>query len=879
MFTKLHFFRQDAACQDDFRWRPHSYVRIADNVAKGPATFKWSKRQLRDLEALWLERDSEGARDRLAGDLARFGEKLGWTTDAESLGEAEKRGEELLVSVSSAAPELYVLPWEVTRSSGSDIYLADYSGVLLRYTVPELGPRSLLDAPPQPGVLFGWSAAGGPVPHDDHREAICAAAQDAGVGFRELAAIDQASLEAALDEEPLSVLHLLCHGLPGPGGEPPRLKWGVAEKPAEVTATRLARMLHRHVDSIRLVVLSACGSGDGQGDALFMSSLAQELHKKGIPNVVASRYPLSVRGSRVMVQALYDKLLRQAWSLERALRHTRATLFRADSHGRSHPGDAYGIQLYGHAKERFVSDNGLEAMRPVLASYPFGSAAQPTPTHRPPRQVTRIELDTDTESVESSEDSLRRVTRALRRRSEDHSLEYKIAGVAAAMLIINTTVDGAQRLLAAWRDGALQQDMGLGIASITASSSMVAVPAASSSAAIPVAIEEVEVSRQIVVAHGLKLKSMSAAKFLSFSALLGAAVAALTMLLQPADPPPSPESESQYGRRGAGSETLPEKPRRFRDLLEDSAAHSGPIAEKLTSITPDDISAANIAASGVADRLGDDRFGDNEAAARPGERGPSTESDTPPKRSSPARSAKKRARQNLDADAPGAIEESVASGFGQDGRFAPKGAGAAVAADREGSGGFDGSEGSDDSAGSEGSEGSAGSDDFDGSEDGDDSEEGESVAGDAPPSTPAASRPRSAARPSSPTSAERQERVPRIEVNMSNAVKYDPQRELVQIKWRVPPGAAGVLVVTSKEGPVRGQPKPGAKYAEKGRWPGDPNAVISVFGRRNAGSWPLREGQKMHLSLWAYDASGVYSKSRTFKCEQLPLADPIAAGQ
>jgi hypothetical protein len=462
MFEKLHLLSQDVPeGGGGLRWRAHPYLRMAGAMPRGPAVFEWSQRQRDDLEALWRDPAAEGARERLAKDLAVFCDKLGWAPDAARLEDAEAHGDEYLVTLSAVPPELYLLPWEVIQVGAAGTYLSDYASAQVRYVMPGLEPRELPGAPPRPGVLFAWSSAGGAVPHEAQAAAIRDAAEAGGVTFRALDGVDEASLQAALDAGPPSVLHLLCHGLPGPEGEPPRLRWGAADSPSEITATRLARLLRRHHEAIRLVVLSACGSGDGRGDPLFLCSLAQELHKKGIPNVVASRYPLSVPGARVMTRALYDKLLREAWSLERALRHTREVLLRVDDNGESHPGDAYGIQLYAHDTERFISDNDVVAERPVLASYPFGSPARPVPASGPPCAELTLGL---AEDAPGSGPDLAQLIAPLRRVSEDDQLTVAAppgAGERARALIVRTTVDGAQRLLGAWRSKILQGALGV----------------------------------------------------------------------------------------------------------------------------------------------------------------------------------------------------------------------------------------------------------------------------------------------------------------------------------------------------------------------------------------------------------------------------------
>jgi hypothetical protein len=457
MFDKLHLLSQVSQDIPDgdlgVRWRKHPYLRIVASGASGPAVFDWDERQRKDLEALWRDPTADGARERLARDLAAFCNKLSWRPDAELLENAEQCGEEYMLTLSAVPPELYLLPWEVIHVGASGKHLSDHATAQVRYTIPGLATRKVQPAPPTPGVLFAWSAAGGAVPHEEHAAAIRAAAEAGGVAFRELAEVSEASLQTALDAGPPSVLHLLCHGSPAAAGEPPVLTWGADNAPSTITATQLARLLHSHADAIRLVVLSACGRGDGQDDPMLMGSLAQELHKKGIPGVVASRYLLSARGSRVMTRALYDKMLREAWSLERALRHTREVLFRVDDDGVSYPGDAYGIQLYAYDTERFTSNDNVEAERPVLASYPFGTAARPVPASGPPAAEAALRMDVD---PGLSSDQL---TDKLRHVSEDGSLIAVPVGQGA--LIVRTTVDGAQRLRDAWRSKALQMALGV----------------------------------------------------------------------------------------------------------------------------------------------------------------------------------------------------------------------------------------------------------------------------------------------------------------------------------------------------------------------------------------------------------------------------------
>src|SRR3954470_23396066 len=271
MFDKLHLLSQDVPeGGDGFRWRAHPYLRIAGSVPRGPAVFEWSARQRADLEALWKDPTSDGARERLARDLAVFCEKLGWQPDVKVLEDAAHSGEEYFLTLSAVPPELYMLPWEVVQVGADGRYLSDYPSVQVRYAMPGLEARSAAKAPDRPGVLFAWSRAGGEVPSQEQAAAIRAAAEAGGVAFQELADVDEVSLQAALDAGAPSVLHILCHGLAGAEGEPSRLSWGPADNPVEIPATQLARLLRRYDSAIQLVVLSTCGSGDGHDNPMLL---------------------------------------------------------------------------------------------------------------------------------------------------------------------------------------------------------------------------------------------------------------------------------------------------------------------------------------------------------------------------------------------------------------------------------------------------------------------------------------------------------------------------------------------------------------------------------------------------------------------------------
>src|SRR5262249_40013010 len=93
-----------------------------------------------------------------------------------------------------------------------------------------------------------------------------------------------------------------------------------------------------------------------------------------------------------------------------------------------------------------------------LASYPFGTPARPVPASGPPPAELTLSLEADRGL---SEDDL---VDKLRHLSEDEGLVVvirKAEGRGAVSLSLHTTVDGAQRLLGAWRSKKLQVAVGV----------------------------------------------------------------------------------------------------------------------------------------------------------------------------------------------------------------------------------------------------------------------------------------------------------------------------------------------------------------------------------------------------------------------------------
>jgi len=95
-----------------------------------------------------------------------------------------------------------------------------------------------------------------------------------------------------------------------------------------------------------------------------LGSVAQTLHRAGIAGVVASRYPLSVRGSCVLAEALHRCLLVDRGSLEEAFRTVRTRLA-----GEVEQLDWASVQLYARADDG--DDTRPIVFRPYRGLLPF----------------------------------------------------------------------------------------------------------------------------------------------------------------------------------------------------------------------------------------------------------------------------------------------------------------------------------------------------------------------------------------------------------------------------------------------------------------------------------------------------------------------------
>jgi tetratricopeptide (TPR) repeat protein len=330
---------QDGADRYHFDFTAQKYERRLGPALFQESEFPWSQRVLDALHSLTRrEHDPEAAQ--YLGDVLRaFLAPLGWDADERKLEQALKAGREVHVTLRFAAAELYALPWELITLRNSRRHLGAVEGCHLRYESPR-DEESFADPAVPPGaegrLLFAWSAAGGYVPVKEHFTAIQSACQRGPYPFDarrdvienvSLKRLRQVLKESRESKKPVVALHLLCHG--GPRGQVYGLHWDAAEPGAEpefIDAAHLRELLAPYADSLRLVVLCACTSGDADPLARHLGGVAQGLHAIGIRAVVASRLPFSVEGSHLLAKTLYERLLVDHTSLQQALESAREEL-------------------------------------------------------------------------------------------------------------------------------------------------------------------------------------------------------------------------------------------------------------------------------------------------------------------------------------------------------------------------------------------------------------------------------------------------------------------------------------------------------------------------------------------------------------------------
>ncbi len=323
-------------------------------------TMEWDDALLEDLDHLRAERYDPAVVQQLGHRLREFLKPADFAESERKIARAVDSDRSVCVTVRSAAAELYALPWELLSIRPRNQHLGELPQVLVRYHWPEARAVADSAAHAEGGrIVLAWSASGGAVPAEDQQRAIRRACHR---GFHDFAPtrdvvgdVTMERLQRVLDRpeaQPVRVLQILAHG--AMQGDTFGLQWDRDDGTrAFIDAGELRQLLAPHADKLRLVVLSACDSGNAGEFGNHLGSMAQNLHRSGIASVIASRLPLSTRGSVIFTRRFYGELLERPSSLEQAFTTARSALARHCDNL-----DWASIQLYAHAPTTDGMANG-----------------------------------------------------------------------------------------------------------------------------------------------------------------------------------------------------------------------------------------------------------------------------------------------------------------------------------------------------------------------------------------------------------------------------------------------------------------------------------------------------------------------------------------
>lgn len=339
----------------DFVFTPQNYFLRTGPGSYDTALFPWTPETKADLEELRRPGRDPAVMQRVGETLRRFLKQTDWASHEAEILMAVRERRPVTLTIRSEAAELYSLPWELVTLRATGQFLGSIPSVVVRYEYPLT--QSAIETPqprPEGGrILFAYS---GNVPAADHGQAIERACQAGGLAFDPaedvLPHVSLKQLTAALTAaqqggRPISVLHLLCHG--GAVGQTYGLVLDDADSPtgtSTVDAARMRQILEPFAGMVRLVVIAACDSGNSGAIGNQLGSVSQTLHRVGIAQVVASRFPLSVVGSSHFAEKFYSELIEGQSSVEQALVASRHEL--AKLPGSS---DWASIQLYERSEE------------------------------------------------------------------------------------------------------------------------------------------------------------------------------------------------------------------------------------------------------------------------------------------------------------------------------------------------------------------------------------------------------------------------------------------------------------------------------------------------------------------------------------------------
>ncbi len=267
----------------------------------------------------------------------------------------------LQLDLVTSAAELWALPFEAVRGADGKPLLVDSGKVIvltrrIRQEFSDTAPKW----PARPRILFAYATPGWAnvrkVPAAEHEEVLRTALKpwiEPLQGYPQavpderqvfeilreasLDDIDRACQTARLAKKPFTHIHLLAHGMPIMEDDDPfTQQYGLAlaspnGKPT--TAKDLAAKLKPVAGTPVVVTLAACDAASEINIVDPAKSIAQVLHRSGVPVVVASQLPLTFSGSIILTQEFYGGGLLSGRDVREALHAMRTALHQTPEAG------------------------------------------------------------------------------------------------------------------------------------------------------------------------------------------------------------------------------------------------------------------------------------------------------------------------------------------------------------------------------------------------------------------------------------------------------------------------------------------------------------------------------------------------------------------
>jgi len=231
-----------------------------------------------------------------------------------ALGQAHADARRLRVRLHLRPPELSALPWEFLYDPQQDLFWGISSRVVLsRYVVDAAALKEPLAVIPPLRLLAAFSSPAGvlPLDLDREREVLTQATQravDAGrLALHVLAHTTNTTLRDTLRDVKPHILHFVGHGEFDEQRQAGYLLFEDDDGQARRVRDRTLREFFEDAPHTKLVVLNACQGATTSTRRAF-SGLAPALVQRGLPAVVAMRYPIADDTAIVFAREFYTAL-------------------------------------------------------------------------------------------------------------------------------------------------------------------------------------------------------------------------------------------------------------------------------------------------------------------------------------------------------------------------------------------------------------------------------------------------------------------------------------------------------------------------------------------------------------------------------------------